>query len=99
MKKYKKTLYMVTATALLVALMIALGITPEGIGIAGHYLLAVRVVLYVCVFVFFFESITAPFLTNITQNPNYVDLHARPHRYRCLFWLLFAELCILVPWF
>ena len=98
MKKHKNTIITVACTGFLVTGLMAFGVTADSIGDAGKYFIAVRIALYLSVFVFFFESFTAPMLIRITQNVSYVDVHARPRRFRCLFWLLLIEAFLLIPW-
>lgn len=73
------------------------GVVPESVVVIGHAFAAIRVVVYLMLFVFYFDELTIPLLTRITGDPEYADMHVRPYRYRCLFWSMLLEFFLV--WF
>ncbi len=98
-KRFRWT-FVLTVLALVVgAMMAGQGAVPRSVEIFGYVFLVARLVIYLGLFVFFFDELTVPILTAVTKNPDYAIEHAKPYRYRCLFWIVLVEFFLVVSWF
>jgi len=66
----------------------------RGVEMFGYGFMAVRLIIYACVFFIFFEKFTVPLVDSFTGIPNYADNMVRPHKYRILFWVAVLEIVL-----